>query len=334
MSGKLTAKDIKDKLNDGNLDLSLCDLAEVPVKEIALVKKFTILDLSNNLLTSLPKTFATLTQIVKLDLSKNSLTEIPENFGELRQLKHLDLYGNQISRLPLSLGELKNLKWLDLKENPLSPAVATVAGPCSNASECQACARNVVSYLASVKVSIEEEKQRRLNVVQEVEKSVSHSKKEAKKAKKNAEKKASAGDKSPLLKKEQSLEKSASQSPKFKTSRESPESESNLKTGIIVFLCRVFVSLVMWLALFPLLSITVLAIFPLYDEQRAEELFKFIETESGIPFKSYHQEGIRLLEMVFDQARLYTNHAREVIEKTYQQYFLQGISPEEEETMG
>lgn len=34
MSGKLTAKDIKDKLEDDTLDLSLCDLEEVPVKEI------------------------------------------------------------------------------------------------------------------------------------------------------------------------------------------------------------------------------------------------------------------------------------------------------------
>lgn len=90
------------------------------------------------------------------------LTEIPENFGELRQLKYLDLYSNQISRLPLSLGALKNLKWLDLKENPLTSAVASIAGPCSNASECQACAKNIVSYLANVKVSVDEEKQRRL----------------------------------------------------------------------------------------------------------------------------------------------------------------------------
>ena len=112
------------------------------------------------------KNFATLTQIIKLDLSKNMLTEIPENFGELKQLKHLDLYSNKISRLPLSLGELKNLKWLDLKENPLTPAVASIAGPCSNASECQACARNIVSYLANVKVTIEEEKQRRVTAVQ------------------------------------------------------------------------------------------------------------------------------------------------------------------------
>lgn len=36
MSGKLTAKEIKDKLDNDTLDLSLCDLDEVPVKEIVI----------------------------------------------------------------------------------------------------------------------------------------------------------------------------------------------------------------------------------------------------------------------------------------------------------
>lgn len=71
----------------------------------------------------------------------------------------------QISRLPLSLGNLKNLKWLDLKENPLTPAVASVAGPCSNANECQSCARKIVTYLANVQLTVEEEKQRRINAI-------------------------------------------------------------------------------------------------------------------------------------------------------------------------
>ena len=71
----------------------------------------------------------------------------------------------QISRLPLSLSELKNLRWLDLKENPLTPAVASIAGPCSDLSECQTCARNVVNYLSQMKITIEIEKSRRLNAI-------------------------------------------------------------------------------------------------------------------------------------------------------------------------
>ncbi|EFN79052.1 Leucine-rich repeat-containing protein 59 [Harpegnathos saltator] len=187
MTVKLNLKNIKDKLKDNNLDLSLCDLKEVPVREIASVKKARNVNLSTNLLVSLPATFITLKQIVKLDLSRNMLTELPENFGEMTQLKYLDLYSNQISRLPLSLSELKNLRWLDLKENPLTEAVATVAGPCSNLNECQACALNIVNYLSTVKLLIEEEKLRRLNnTTGETEKEVitTATKKDTKKKKK------------------------------------------------------------------------------------------------------------------------------------------------------
>ncbi|XP_060833008.1 leucine-rich repeat-containing protein 59 isoform X2 [Bombus pascuorum] len=180
----MNLKKVKSRLKDEKLDLSLCDLKEVPIREIATIKKATHLDLSNNLLTSLSSTFVDLKQIVILDLSRNMLTEIPENFGELRRLKHLDLYANQISRLPLSLSELKSLRWLDLKENPLTPAVASVAGPCSNLSECQACARNIVSYLSNVKLAIEEEKLRRLNAITDTETGIVSKKKGGRKKKK------------------------------------------------------------------------------------------------------------------------------------------------------
>lgn len=92
----------------------------------------------------------------------------------------------QISRLPLSLSELKNLRWLDLKENPLTEAVASVAGSCSNMSECQACARNIVTYLSTIKLYVEEERLRRLkDLNKKVKKKLQENKK---KKKKNMEK--------------------------------------------------------------------------------------------------------------------------------------------------
>jgi len=92
----------------------------------------------------------------------------------------------QISRLPLSLSELKNLRWLDLKENPLTEAVASVAGSCSNMSECQACARNIVTYLSTIRLYVEEERLRRLkDLNKRVRKKLQENKK---KKKKNVEK--------------------------------------------------------------------------------------------------------------------------------------------------
>ena len=116
-----TNNNLRDKLEDNQLDLSLMQLTEVPVKEIVSnhiftpekllsfidfqseLPKGTHVDLSNNLLTWLPENFPTLTHIVQLDLSKNQLTELPEYFGQLKSLRHLDLYSNQLTRLPVSL---------------------------------------------------------------------------------------------------------------------------------------------------------------------------------------------------------------------------------------
>ncbi|XP_069689513.1 leucine-rich repeat-containing protein 59-like [Periplaneta americana] len=154
---------LRERLEDTLLDLSMSEIEEVPVKEIAQIKKATSLDLSNNQLKSLGKNFAPmLTHLMKLDLSNNQLTELPENFGELVNLRHLDLYSNQIMHLPLSLGQLKMLRWLDLKNNPLVPKLAEIAGPCLDSHQCQQCARTVVSFLQTMQVQVAEERQRRL----------------------------------------------------------------------------------------------------------------------------------------------------------------------------
>lgn len=154
---------LRDRLEDTELDLSMSQIEEVPVREISQIKKATSLDLSNNQLKSLGKNFAPmLTHLIKLDLSNNQLTELPDNFGELVNLRHLDLYNNQITHLPLSLGQLKMLRWLDLKNNPLVPKLADIAGPCLDAQQCQQSARKVVTFLQTMQVQVDEERQRRL----------------------------------------------------------------------------------------------------------------------------------------------------------------------------
>ncbi|KAF2884224.1 hypothetical protein ILUMI_21959 [Ignelater luminosus] len=149
---------LKDKVEDGEIDLSMSDLQDVPVKEIAAIKKAHSLDLSNNHISILPKNFSTLVHLIKLDLSKNQLKELPENFGDLVKLKHLDLYKNQLQHLPLSFSKLKALKWLDLKDNPLVPAIATVAGPCLESKQCQQCAKDIVNFYSQLQMKVDEER--------------------------------------------------------------------------------------------------------------------------------------------------------------------------------
>ncbi|XP_076385543.1 leucine-rich repeat-containing protein 59 [Megachile rotundata] len=282
----MNLKNVKDRLKDETLDLSLCDLKEVPVREIATIKKATHLDLSNNLLTSLPNNFVNLKQIVKLDLSRNALTEIPENFGELRQLKHLDLYANQISRLPLSLSELKNLRWLDLKENPLTPAVASVAGPCSNLSECQACAKNIVTYLSRVKLTIEEEKLRRLNAIAEADAAA------AKKAAKKKKKKADKDNKQNLDKNESNslLKVSEVNENKVETSTVTHQKKCTNKKLVKGNTCRTLLRTIMWIFLFSLILMLTILVLPLYSKQ-SELFLNNLETKAGIPLKAMRQHS-------------------------------------------
>ncbi|XP_076649528.1 leucine-rich repeat-containing protein 59 [Halictus rubicundus] len=315
----MNLRNVKDRLKDETLDLSLCDLKEVPVREIATIKKATHLDLSNNLLVSLPSTFVSLKQITKLDLSRNMLTEIPENFGELKQLRHLDLYANQISRLPLSLSELKNLRWLDLKENPLTPAVASVAGPCSNLSECQACARNVVMYLSRVKLSIEEEKLRRLNAVLSAENDSSSPKKVGKKKKKKLAGKDSTENS------DKGRHRSSSDESQIETSQiESPTMEEN-DSYVDKKRARKGKSTIVRLFLLCfIIGIPLTVVLPMYSE-RCVALFNYIEENTGIPLKAFQKQSIDTFHSSVRTATIWTKGIYKDLYHVYESRFREDV---------
>ncbi|XP_017885195.1 leucine-rich repeat-containing protein 59 [Ceratina calcarata] len=305
-------KGVKNRLKDETLDLSLCDLKEVPVREIATIKKATHLDLSSNLLTSLPVNFVQLKQIVKLDLSRNMLTEIPVNFGELRQLKHLDLYGNQISRLPLSLSELKNLRWLDLKENPLTPAVASVAGPCSNSSECQACAHNIVAYLSQVKVMMEEvgEKLRKLNTA-DTEKNSTAKKGGKKKKKKVADKKQDLDSDITNSQNEEFHESEPPTEPSTLNNNHQDNNEQASRGSGYRFL-----TLLAWSLFFGLLFILIIVILPLYVKE-AESFVNYIEANTGVRLKDFRKHSID----TFDALKQAANNVYNDLYRAYDRSF-------------
>lgn len=158
MTRNLSKEEIKNKLDGEELDLSLCSLTKVPVKEIAALPKARVVDLSCNSLTTLTETFCSLRQLVRLDLSKNALKELPQEFGNLNQLKELDLYCNQLSGLPLSCVNLENLIWLDLKSNPVQKLWPDVIGNCLSKAECKQCAKNVLRHLKILAINEEQAK--------------------------------------------------------------------------------------------------------------------------------------------------------------------------------
>ncbi|XP_011700428.1 PREDICTED: leucine-rich repeat-containing protein 59 [Wasmannia auropunctata] len=329
MTVKLKLKDVKDKLREDTLDLSLCDLEEVPVREIASLRKATNVNLSTNLLVSLPTTFVTLKQIVKLDLSRNMLVELPENFGEMTQLKHLDLYANKISRLPLSLSELKNLRWLDLKENPLTEAVASVAGPCSNMRECQACARNIVTYLSNVKLVIEEERLRRLNnVTGDADKEVASTKKEGKRKKrKNAEREKTNGNKieSPTRSEDGCLQDNSDSVRLTGSSSDSASARKSCgSTG--TRLCRSLTCVIVWLFVISSLLTVALMVLSWRYERQTDTFLQNAQTLSGLPLKNYHRQTTDYLQRVMKIATVQIRSIIDAADDFYRMQFESGTS--------
>jgi len=156
-SKKSKTFNLKEKLDDDYLDLSMCNLETVPVKEIIALNKVRRINLSYNKLTHLPEDFIKIDKLRELDLSKNHLKTLPKNFGQLEYLRKLDLLGNQLEQLPFSFFELKNLQWLDLKDNPLSSGLKAEAGECGDENQCKKCAINVRNYVKE-QAAIEERK--------------------------------------------------------------------------------------------------------------------------------------------------------------------------------
>uniref|UniRef100_A0A1A8D4L4 Leucine-rich repeat-containing protein 59 n=1 Tax=Nothobranchius kadleci TaxID=1051664 RepID=A0A1A8D4L4_NOTKA len=161
---------LRDKISGNEVDLSLSNLSEVPVKELSSFPKATAVDMSCNNIISLPPEFCSLTHLVKLDLSKNQLTRLPDDLGNLVNLQHLDLYNNKLTVLPVSFSQLRNLKWLDLKDNPLEPGLAKAAGDCLDEKQCKLCAIKVLQHMRAIQEDVDRAREKRLLKEKELEK--------------------------------------------------------------------------------------------------------------------------------------------------------------------
>ncbi|OXB77003.1 UNVERIFIED_CONTAM: hypothetical protein H355_014825 [Colinus virginianus] len=221
------AGSLKDKLDGNELDLSLCDLSEVPVRELAALPKATVLDLSCNNLLSLPSDFCSLTHLVKLDLSKNRLQQLPADFGRLVSLQHLDLLNNRLVTLPVSFAQLKNLKWLDVKDNPLDPVLAKVAGDCLDEKQCKQAAVRVLQHMRAIQAEQERERQRRLQAEREMEKK-REAEQRAREAQEREARKREKAEEKERRRREYDAQRAAKQEAEKKTKKETVHSRISL----------------------------------------------------------------------------------------------------------
>ncbi|KAG2383246.1 hypothetical protein C9374_004583 [Naegleria lovaniensis] len=95
-------------------------LSQVPIQSLVDGGNITLLDLSNNYISSIPTWFATtLKSLTYLFLPNNYLYELPENFCEMKKLRELDLSYNAFEYIPSAILKLPNIITLDFSNNSL-----------------------------------------------------------------------------------------------------------------------------------------------------------------------------------------------------------------------
>uniref|UniRef100_UPI003AAD54BC E3 ubiquitin-protein ligase LRSAM1 isoform X3 n=1 Tax=Centroberyx gerrardi TaxID=166262 RepID=UPI003AAD54BC len=132
---------------DDILDISACELSEVPSSAFSICKvlqkkvlilhsndlrsllpkgcdvrglaTLKVLDLHENKLTSLPDDIGKLASLQVLNLEKNHMKALPDSIGDLRLLQTLNVKGNCLSMLPSSVGSMSSLRTLDLSDNTI-----------------------------------------------------------------------------------------------------------------------------------------------------------------------------------------------------------------------
>jgi len=94
----------------------------IPV-ELFDLRALTVLDLSHNRLSVIPKSLENCKSLSVLNLSHNNLKQINEQlFVNLTELVYLDISDNELRTVPPQIGRLSNLKTLILSNNPLEEA--------------------------------------------------------------------------------------------------------------------------------------------------------------------------------------------------------------------
>ncbi|MGR3914825.1 MAG: fibronectin type III domain-containing protein [Gammaproteobacteria bacterium] len=113
------------------LDMRMREVRHLLPGDFAGLSALTELDLSQNLLVTLPQRVLAIPTLTILNLSRNALRELqPHAFNETPALAELDLNRNHLSRLPANVfNNTPNLVKLNLNDNQLSALPGNVFAP-------------------------------------------------------------------------------------------------------------------------------------------------------------------------------------------------------------
>ena len=106
--------------NSDSLDLSYCELTEVPEK-VRKLKGLKTLNLSVNFnLPLLPEWIGELSKLEELNLERMNLKGLPNSIGKLKELRRIIVKGSSLWDLPDSFGNLAKLEYLNLDYNDIT----------------------------------------------------------------------------------------------------------------------------------------------------------------------------------------------------------------------
>merc|ERR1712203_328635 len=109
--------------NGGHLDLSECQLTQVPDAIFLLMKNTSLqtCSLSGNLITKIPTKLAlSFSLISELNLSNNRISALPSELTNCSQLEKLDISANSFVQLPSCLADMPQLKYINARKNFLA----------------------------------------------------------------------------------------------------------------------------------------------------------------------------------------------------------------------
>ncbi|XP_050725295.1 leucine-rich repeat-containing protein 40-like isoform X2 [Eriocheir sinensis] len=116
----VAAKCRESQENGGHLDLSECQLCQVPDAVFHLMRNtpLTTCNLSGNLLSKIPPKFALkFCLITELNVSHNKMSKLPEELADCVELQHLDLSHNSYVNLPSVVFRLPKIKSIHANNN-------------------------------------------------------------------------------------------------------------------------------------------------------------------------------------------------------------------------
>ncbi|KAG8920525.1 cysteinyl-tRNA synthetase, partial [Tulasnella sp. 408] len=102
-----------------NIQVQNNRLSTLP-KSFAEMKALKFLNISNNKFDSIPPVLSQITSLVDLDLSFNTISIFPPTLGDLTNMERLVIVGNQITCIPPEIVNMSRLKEFDCRRNVIT----------------------------------------------------------------------------------------------------------------------------------------------------------------------------------------------------------------------